>query len=124
MEVLRTIYAPDLDIVPLRKLLQHLGVPMPELLHSATVEFGNDTKVSFVYGDAKDGRPTFANARFKKLSMKQLDAIAAMLGLKDLSQVVSFTFKFRNGEFAIVQVEKEVSEVNMQQLLHILKEIK
>lgn len=107
------IYAPSMDMEPLKMLLNHLQAPMPEGTSCVWLRVRTTgVEVSFYYCNQVDGTYAYRTV-VTPAKPKDMATLLAETFNVEFSFVTEITMKFGLAELATVKFEREITQANI-----------
>lgn len=107
------IYTPSTDVTPLRTLLGHLKVEMPEGTSCTWVRVKNaGVEVSFYYQSQTDGTYAYRTVTTTNKPAKFAKLLAETFGV-EFNFIAEIVMRFGYNELATVHFEREITEANI-----------
>ena len=107
------IYTPSTDVTPLKTLLGHLKVEMPEGTGCAWVRVKNaGVEVSFYYQSQTDGTYAYRTVTTANKPAEFAKLLSETFGV-EFTFIAEIVMRFDSNEFATVHFEREITEANM-----------
>lgn len=107
------IYTPSTDIGPLKLLLAHLKVEMPEGTSFTWVRVKNSgVEVSFYYQSQIDGTYAYRTVTTANKPIDFAKLLSETFGV-EFNFIAEIVMRFDHNEFATVHFEREITEANI-----------
>lgn len=107
------IYTPSTDVTPLKVLLGHLKVEMPEGTSCTWVRVSNSgVEVSFYYQSQVDGVYTYRTVTVPAKPIDFAKLLSETFGV-EFNFIAEIVMRFAHNELATVHFEREITEANM-----------